>query len=89
MASVRVSSKYTKLGNVDTFVKFENKLNREIDHFNFEKCEFVLKLIRLLTVSNSFPLEVVQKWQCSQLCVLQENSIRGGNMLVLYMLYIV
>ena len=57
-------------------LKFENKLDREINHFNFnskyyEKCKFALKLIGLLSVSNFFPLEVVQ--QC-QLCALRENS---------------
>ena len=33
-----------------------------------------MKLIRLLTVSNIFALEVVQSCQHCQLCVLQENS---------------
>ena len=61
-------------------LKFENKLDREINHFNFnskhyEKCKFALKLIEFLTVSNLFKLEVVQKCQHCQLCVLQKNSI--------------
>ena len=71
-----------KVGNFDIFVlfKFENKLDREINPFNFnskhyDKCKFSLKLIRLLTVSNLFPLLVVQKCQHCQLCVLRENSI--------------
>ena len=34
-----------------------------------------MKLIRLLTVSNLFALEVVQSCQHCQLCVLRENSI--------------
>ena len=38
------------------------------------KCQFALKLIQLSTIANLFPLEVVQKCQCSQLCVLRENS---------------
>ena len=56
-----------KVGNVGIFVllKFENKLNREISHFNFiskhyDKCKFALKLIWLIPVSNLFQLEVVQ-----------------------------
>ena len=34
-----------------------------------------MKLVRLLTVSNLFGLEVVQSCQHCQLCVLRENSI--------------
>ena len=71
-----------KVGNFGIFVlfKFENKLDIEINPFNFnskhyDKCKFSLKLIGLLTVSNLFPLEVVQKYQHCQLCVLRENSI--------------
>ena len=41
------------------------------------KCQFALKLIQLSTISNLFPLEVVQKWQFCQLSALQENSIMG------------
>ena len=57
-----------KVGNIGIFVllKFENKMEREIIHLNYnsehhDKCKFVLKLIKLLTVSNFFPLEVVRK----------------------------
>ena len=66
-----------KVGNIGIFVllKFENKLDIEINPFNFnskhyDKCQFSLKLIGLLTASNLFPLEVVQKCQHCQLCVL-------------------
>ena len=53
-------------------------LDREISHFNYksnhyDKCKFALKLIRLLTISNLFSLEPVQKCQHCQLCVLREN----------------
>ena len=41
---------------------------------NYGKCESALRLIRLSTVSNLFQFEVVQKYQCCQLCVLQGNS---------------
>ena len=70
-----------KVGNVhiNVLLKFGNKLDRGINHFNFnskhhDKCKFALKLIGLLTVFNLFPLEVVQKCQDRQLCVLRENS---------------
>ena len=57
-------------------LKFKNKLDEEISHFSFnskhhDKVIFALKLIWLLTVYN---LEVAQKCQCCQLCVLRENS---------------
>ena len=47
----------------------------EISHFSYnskhhDKCTFVLKLIRLSTVSNLFPLKVVQ----CQLCELRETG---------------
>ena len=64
-------------GNVSIFVllKFEKTLDREIIHFIYnsnhhDKCKFALKLTKLLTVSNLFPLEVVRKFQGFQLCVL-------------------
>ena len=72
-----------KVGNVGIFVllKFRNMLYREINqiYFNFnskyhDKCIFVVKLISLANTSNLFPLEVVQKCQHCQLCVLRENS---------------
>ena len=70
-----------KVDNVDIFalLKFETKLDEEINHFNFnskhhDKCKFALKLIWYLTVFKLFSLEVVQKCQCCQLCVLQESS---------------
>ena len=59
-----------KVGNVDIFLllKFENKIAREICHSDYnskhyDKCKFDLKLIKFLTVSNLFPLEVVPKCQ--------------------------
>ena len=71
-----------KVRNVGSFLllKFKNKLDKEINHFKFnsmhyEECKFGLKLIGLLTVSNLFPLEVVQKCRHCQLCVLRENSV--------------
>ena len=47
------------------------KFDEEINYFNFNgKCKFPLKLIWYLIVLNLFPLEVVQKCQSCQLCVL-------------------
>ena len=37
-------------------------------------CQLALKWIHFSTLSNLFWLEVVQKCQCCQLCVLRENS---------------
>ena len=60
-------------------LKFRNKLNVVISHINFiskyhGKCKFVEKIIKLVTIPNSFLLEFVQKSQHCQLCVLWENS---------------
>ena len=84
-------SSFSEIHAVDIFVllKFENKLDIGINHFNLnlkylDKYKFAMHLIQLLTASNSFPLEIVQKWQCYKLCVLQENSIQGGKLFVLY-----
>ena len=57
----------------------KNMTDRQIHHINYNskhhgKCKFHFKCIRFLTVSNLFTLEVVQKCQHCQLCVLQENS---------------
>ena len=41
---------------------------------HYEKYKFALELIGLLTVSNLFPLKVVQKCQHCQLCVLWDNT---------------
>ena len=57
----------TQIGNAGIFVllEFENKLDREISHFNLNskshvKCKFTLKQIWFLTVSNLFPLEITK-----------------------------
>ena len=55
-------------------LKFENKIDKEINHFNLNSKHYVkrksaLKLNRLLTIYNLFPFEVVQKCQHCQLCV--------------------
>ena len=70
-----------RVGNVDIFVllNFENKINREIYHFNYnpkyyDKCKFALKLTRLIAFSNLCPLKVEQKYQRCQFCVLRKNS---------------
>ena len=68
-----------KVGNVDILVlyKSENKMVIDISDFTFNSkhCnKFALKLISLLTVSNLFPLDFVQKCQHCQLCMLRENS---------------
>ena len=56
-----------KVGNVGIFALliFENKLDVVISHINFnseyhDKYEFALEMIQLVTISNLFPLEVVQ-----------------------------
>ena len=41
---------------------------------NHGKYQFALKVILISAFSNLFPLEFVQKCQCCQFCVLQENS---------------
>ena len=56
----------------------------EIYHINSNskhhgKCKFAFKLIRFLTVLNLFTLEVVQKCQHCQLCVLRENWSQNSN----------
>ena len=75
-----------KAGNVGIFVlyKFENRLDRETCDFNYNskyygKFKFTLKLIRFLTVCNWYPLEVVQKCQHWQLCVLWQKI---GNLVL-------
>ena len=57
-------------------------MDRKINHFDYnskhhDKYKSALKLIALLTIYNSFPLEVVQKYQHCQLYVLRENSVAG------------
>ena len=52
-------------------------------HLNFnskhlDKCKFALKLIPIITVSNLFSVEVAQKCQHCQLCVLWENAVIAG-----------
>ena len=40
------------------------------------RCLLALKLIQISTISHLFPLEFVQKCQCSQLCcALRQNSV--------------
>ena len=70
-----------KVGNVDILycVKFENKLDKVTNYINFksvhcDKYKSAKILIQLETVSNVFTLEVVQKCQHCQLCVLREHS---------------
>ena len=72
-----------EVGNVGIFVllNFENKMDTVEKSVTItiiestDKCKFALKLIRLLAISNLFPLKVVQKYQRCQCCVLLENSI--------------
>ena len=54
---------------------FEHEMDIVISHLNFnskllDKCKFALKLIPVITISNLFSLEVAQKCQHWQLCVL-------------------
>ena len=55
-------------------------MDNVISHFSFnkkhnDKCKFALNFLPLVTTSNLFSLEVVQKCQHCQLFVLRENSI--------------
>ena len=59
--------------------KIEKSATSIIFQSTMNNVNFALKLIRLLTVSNLFALEVVQSCQHCQLCVLLENSNRNGN----------
>ena len=77
--------------NIGIFVlhNFGNKLDRQESHLNFnlkhhEIYKFPLKFTGLLTVSNLFQLEIVQKCQCCRVRVLWENSnVIGGKELQL------
>ena len=40
-----------------------------------DKCEFASKFIQLVTITNTFPFQVVQNSHHCQFCVLQENLI--------------
>ena len=58
---------------------FENEIVIVVGHLTFhlkhhDKCKFAVKLIPLVITSNIFPLEIVQKCQHYQLCVLRKNS---------------
>ena len=68
-----------KVGNIGNIALLNVTINKEIslkyNSIYCDKCKFVLKLIRPLTVSNLFPLIVVQKCQYSQFCIVRENSI--------------
>ena len=70
-----------KVGNVGIAVllRFENKEDREISYLDVNskhhvKCHLALKLIQLSTISNLFPLGVIQNCQHCQLCVFRGNS---------------
>ena len=71
-----------KVGNVDILYcsyLIKNMLDREVSHFNISskhhrKCELVLSLIQFSTISNLYPLEVIQKCPSCPLCALEENS---------------
>ena len=75
-----MQSNFPVLHNVDIVVllEFETKWDGEINHLNLhsryhDKCKFDLKLIWYSTIFNLFPLEVVQKYQRCQACVLWET----------------
>ena len=55
-------------------------MDREISDFNYNSNRYksAMELIRLSTVFNLFPLEVVKKCQLCQLCALRENSNATG-----------
>ena len=55
------------MGTVISHITFNLKHN--------DKCKFALTFISLATTSNLFSVEVVQKCQHCQFCVLRENSI--------------
>ena len=68
-----------KVGNIGIIALLNVTIDKEIslkyNSIYCDKCKFVLKLVRPLTVSNLFPLIIVQKCQYSQLCIVPENSI--------------
>ena len=75
---IEFSRNYTKLAFWYCF-NFAILMDIVVSYLNFnsryhDKCTFVVKLIPLVSTSNLFPLEVAQKCQLYQLCVLQENS---------------
>ena len=77
-----------KVGNVGIFVlfKFENTLIREIKYFNFnskhhDKCEFSLKFIWVSTVSNLFPLEVIQKVNIANFVFYGKTQLKSHSKL--------
>ena len=87
-------SRFHKVGNIGIFVllKVYNKMDREISHLNYNskhyyKYKFALKLIRLWTVFNLFPLKVVQKYQRCHFCVLRKNSITFNFSLYLRIIF--
>ena len=63
--------------NIFSFLNFENKLDKVVtSYMNFksihhDRYEFTKRLMQLVGASNLFALEVVQKCQHCQLCVLQ------------------
>ena len=63
---------------------FENQMDIVTNYLNFnlrhhDRCQVPLKFIPLVITSNLLSLEIVQKCQHCQLCVLQENSIECGR----------
>ena len=57
-------------------LNLEIKVDTVVSHIYFdsnyhEKCEFASKFIQLVTITNLFPFEVVQKYQHCQLCALK------------------
>ena len=74
---IRVILWYTKLGMSSTFVllKFENKSDVVIIFQTPWQMQICIKFIQLVTISNIFPVEIVQIYQFYQVCALLEKSI--------------
>ena len=63
-------------------LNFQKKLDKELSYFSFYSRyhdKFALKQIKLLPVSNLFPLEVVQKCQRYKLCVFEHEKAKSGR----------
>ena len=70
-------------------LNFQKTLDKELSYFSFysryhDKCKVALKQIKLLPVSNLFPLEVVQKCQRYKLCVFEQKRPNPAESYVLH-----
>ena len=81
--SLGIEPSFPIIHKIFVLIKFENKMVTEICDFNYnskhhDQCKFTLKPIRLLTVSNLFPFEVINTKKCQhcQLSVLRITRMK-------------